>query len=393
MGYNPSEGSVPLLYNTLNQMAARSLGPGKHADGQGLWLIKRDKVLGKWILRLVVSGKRREMGLGRWPDVSIAEARERAATARRQLRDGADPIFERKKIRRSAKPLTLAEAINGCFEAKKAELKRDGDAGKWMSPLKVHIVPKLGSYPVEEINQHTLLEVLQPIWHDKSAIARKALNRVNLTLKHAAALGLNVDLQAIMKVQALLGKQRHTVEHIPSIPYKDVPVFYQWLKTQPGVSALALRFLILSVARTSEVRFATFDEINGDVWVLAPNRTKSSREHRVPLTDEALEVVAAARKLSPNDYLFPSVKGKPLSDAAMALLMKREGYRARPHGFRSSFRTWAEEQTNAPFEVKEAVLGHLVDAGVVGAYQRSDRLALRQLLIVEWCNYNIKGRV
>jgi integrase len=373
-----------LLYNTLNQMAARSLGPGKYADGQGLWLIKRDKILGKWILRLVVSGKRREMGLGRWPDVSIAEARERAVTARRQLRDGADPIFERKKIKRSAKPLTLAEAINGCFEAKKAELKRDGDAGKWMSPLKVHIIPKLGRYPVEEINQHTLLEVLQPIWHEKSAIARKALNRVNLTLKHAAALGLDVDLQATMKVQALLGKQRHTVEHIPSIPYKDAPAFYQWLKTQPGVSALALRFLMLTVARTSEVRFATFDEIKGDIWHLAPERTKSDREHKIPLADEALAVVETARELSPNEYLFPSVKGKPLSDAAMALLMKREGCAARPHGFRATFRTWAEEQTDAAFETKEAVLGHLVDVGVVGAYQRSDRLAARRYLLQRW---------
>lgn len=373
-----------MLYNALGQMAARSLGQGKYADGQGLWLVKRDKILGKWILRLVVSGKRREMGLGRWPDVSIAEARERAAAARRQLRDGVDPIFERKKIRRSAKPLTLAEAIADCFEAKKAELKRDGDAGKWMSPLKVHIIPKLGTYPVEEINQHVLLEVLQPIWHEKSAIARKALNRVNLTLKHAAALGLDVDLQATMKVQALLGKQRHTVEHIPSIPYKEAPAFYQWLKTQPGVSALALRFLMLTVARTSEVRLATFDEIKGDMWHLAPERTKTGRAHKVPLTDEALEVVSAAREMSENQYLFPSLRGKPISDAAMALLMKREGHSARPHGFRSSFRTWAEECTEAPFEVKEAVLGHLVDAGVVGAYQRSDRIAARRELLQQW---------
>ena len=365
-------------------MAARSLRQGKYADGQGLWLIKRDKVLGKWILRLVVHGKRREMGLGSWPDVSIAEARERAAKARKLLRDGIDPIFERQKVKRSAKPLTLAEAIAGCFEAKKAELKREGDAGKWMQPLKVHIIPKVGNYPVEEINQHVLLEVLQPLWHEKSEMARKALNRVSLTLKHAAALGLDVDLQAAMKVRALLGKQRHTVKHIPSLPYKDAPAFYQWLKTQAGVSALALRFLILTVARTSEVRFATFDEIKGDVWVLTPERTKTGREHKVPLTDEALEVVAAARELSENEYLFPSLRGKPISDAAMALLMKREGHDARPHGFRSSFRTWAEEQTDAPFEVKEAVLGHHVDAGVVGAYQRSDRSEKRRTLIAKW---------
>jgi integrase len=373
-----------MLYNTLNRMAARSLGPGKYADGQGLWLIKRDKILGKWILRLVVSGKRREMGLGRWPDVSIAEARERAAVARRQLRDGIDPIFERKKIKRSAKSLTLTDAITGCFEAKKAELKREGDAGKWMQPLRVHIIPKIGKHPIEEINQHVLLDVLRPLWHDKSEMARKALNRVGLSIKHAAALGLDVDLQATMKVRALLGKQRHTVEHIPSIPYKDAPAFYQWLKTQSGVSALALRFLMLTVARTSEVRFATFYEIKGDIWHLAPERTKSDREHKVPLTDEALAVVEAARALSPNEYLFPSVHGKPLSDAAMALLMKREGYAARPHGFRATFRTWAEEQTDATFETKEAVLGHLVDAGVVGAYQRSDRLEARRKLLTQW---------
>ena len=373
-----------MLYNALNQMTARSFGQGKYADGQGLWLIKRDKVLGKWILRVVVHGKRREMGLGRWPDVSLAEARERAATARKQLRDGVDPIFERQKAKQSAKPLTLAEAIAGCFEARKAELKGDGEAGRWMSPLNVHIIPKLGSYPVVAINQHTLLDVLQPIWHDKTEAAQKALNRVNLTLKHAAALGLDVDLQATMKVRALLGKQRHTVAHIPSLPYSEAPAFYQWLKTQSTVSALALRFLMLTVARTSEVRLATFDEINGDVWVLPPERTKTGREHKVPLTNEALEVVASVRKLSDNEFLFPSHNGKPLSDAAMALLMKRQGHSARPHGFRSSFRTWAEEQTDAPFEVKEAVLGHHVDAGVVGAYQRSSRLDKRRVLAAMW---------
>ncbi len=375
-----------MRYNALNQMTARSLGKGKHADGQGLWLIKRDKALGKWMLRLAVGGKRREMGLGRWPDVSIAEARSRSEKARKQLRDGVDPIFDRQRAKRSVKRLTLAEAITGCFEAKKAELKRDGDAGRWMSPLKVHIIKKLGSHPVEEIDQHALIEALQPIWHDKAEVARKALNRVHLTLKHAAALGLNVDLQATMKARALLGKQRHTVEHIPALPYKEAPAFYQWLKTQSGVSALALRFLMLTVARTSEVRLATFDEIKGDVWYLAPERTKTGREHRVPLTDETLAVVSAARDLSDNDFLFPSFKGKPLSDAAMALLMKREGYSARPHGFRSTFRTWAEEQTDAPFEVKEAVLGHHVDAGVVGAYQRSDRLAKRLELLAKWAN-------
>lgn len=373
-----------MLYNVLNQMSARALGKGKYADGQGLWLIKRDKQAGKWMLRLLVNGKRREMGLGRWPDVSIAEARGRAEAARKRLRDGVDPVFERQKAKSSTSHLTLEAAITGCFEARKAELKRDGDAGRWLSPLKVHVIPKLGAYPVGEVDQHVLRSVLEPIWQEKPEAAVKALNRVGLALKHAAALGLDVDLQATMKTRALLGKQRHTVTHIASLPYQETPAFYQWLKTVPGVTALALRFLILTVARTSEVRLTTFSEINDDVWRLSAARTKTGREHRVPLTGEALAVVEAARELSTNEFLFPAYKGKPISDAAMATLMKRAGYEARPHGFRATFRTWVEEQTTTPFEVKESALGHAVDAGVVAAYQRSDRLSARRTLMEAW---------
>lgn len=373
-----------MLYNVITQMRAKNLGAGKHADGQGLWLMKRNLSAGKWILRVVVSGKRREMGLGRWPDVSISEARERAATARRTLRDGLDPIQERTKSERIVKCLTLKEAIDGCYGAKQAELKKEGTAGRWMSPLSTHIIPKLGKVSVEDIDQHALVETLQPIWHEKPEAARKALNRVNLTLKHAAALGLEVDLQAPMKAKALMGKQRHEVTHIPSMPYQDATAFYQWLKAKDTVSALALRFLMLTVARTSEVRLATFDEIVDDVWTLPPSRTKTKREHRVPMTGEVLAIVERCRELSPNEYLFPALKGKPISDMAMSTFMKHEGYEARPHGFRATFRTWAEECTDAPFEVKEAVLGHAVDVGVVGAYQRSDRLYRRKNLIEDW---------
>lgn len=376
-----------MLHNAIGQLRAKNLGSGKHPDGQGLWLVKRTKDAGKWILRLAVQGKRREMGLGRWPDVSIAEAREQAAEARKALRRGVDPIFEREKTKHGSGRLTVAQAIASCFEARKAELKRDGDAGRWMSPLKVHIIPKIGKYPVEEIDQHVLKDILAPIWHEKTEAAEKALNRMSLTLKHAAALGLDVDLQATMKTRALLGKQRHTVSHIPSLPYTEAPAFYHWLTTVDGMSALALRFLMLTVARTSEVRLATFDEIERDIWTLPPERTKTNRQHRVPLTDAALNVVMECRKLSPNGFLFPAYREKPISDAAMATLMKRNGFDARPHGFRATFRTWVEEQTDTPFEVKEVALGHIVDAGVVGAYQRSDRLEKRRSLMDLWANF------
>jgi integrase len=303
------------------------------------------------------------------------------------LRHSIDPIEEREKARRSVKRLTVAEAIQGCFNARKAELKRDGEAGRWLSPLNVHIIPKLGKKAIEDIDQHILKETLEPIWHGKPEAAAKALNRISLTLKHAAALGLDVDLQASMKARALLGKQRHSVQHIPSLPYQEAPTFYQWLQTVEGISALTLRFLILTVARTSEVRLATFSEIEGDIWRLPAERTKTGQDRRIPLTPEALQVVKTARKLSKGDHLFPSYRGKPVSDAAMSTMMKREGYEARPHGFRATFRTWVEEQTDTPFEIKESALGHTVDSEVVRSYQRSDRLDKRRHLILAWTKF------
>lgn len=368
-------------------MKAKNLSAGKYADGQGLWLIKRSKGFGKWILRLSISGKRREMGLGAWPDVSIAEAREQASIARKQLRDGIDPIEERQRVRQPDEKVTVKEAVMSCFDARQAELKDDGKAGRWLSPLSVHILPKLGKKPIESIDQHILKKHLEPIWHDKPVAARKALSRMNLTLKHAAALGLDVDLQAVMKAQALLGKQRHKPSHIPSLPYEEAPQFYKWLKSKDFQSCYALRFLMLTAARTSEVRFATFDEIESDAWSLPPERTKTGKALRIPLTKEALAVIKQAKQSDDQKLLFPSVTGKPMSDATMSRFMEREGYNARPHGFRATFRTWVEEQTDTDFDVKEAALGHQVDSSIVRAYQRSDRFEKREKLMEKWDHF------
>lgn len=373
-----------MIYNALNQMKAKNLTEGKHADGQGLWLVKRSKIAGKWILRLTIDGKRREMGLGPWPDVSIAEARERAQAARKRTRDGGDPIDERTHSKRLKRRLTVADAIEGCFKARQAELKRDGAAGRWMSPLSVHIIPVIGDRAIEDVDQHLLKRTLDPIWHEKPDSARKAMNRMNLTLKHAAALGLDVDLQATMKARALLGKQRHEVKHVPSIPYPDAPCFYAMLTTKPQMSCLALRFLMLTVARTSEIRYARADEIVDDVLIIPADRTKTGQEHRIPLSPEAMAVVAQASDMQTSDLLFPAPRGKAMSDATMSRFMERAGYEARPHGFRATFRTWVEEQTDAPYEVKESCLGHAVDSTVVRAYQRSDRLERRRALLSEW---------
>jgi integrase len=371
--------------NTLSHLLARNLVAGKYADGQGLWLVKRDRQLGKWVLRLVIDGKRREMGLGRWPDVSIAEARERAATARRVVRDGEDPIEMRIKAKIKPSRLTLAQAIDSCFEARKAELKGDGEAGRWMSPIKQHIIPKIGKVPVEEVDQHVLKSALEPIWHKKADTARKALNRISLTLKHAAALGLEVDLQATMKVRALLGKQRHTPEHIPSMPYAEAPAYYASLVARKGqMSLLALRFAMVTALRTSEIRYATHAMIETDVLVIPAEVTKTNREHRVPLGPEALKIITEAKALQTSALLFPSPTGLVMSDQTMSQLMVRDGLAYRPHGFRATFRTWAEEVADAPFEVAEAVLGHVVEGDVARAYQRSDRLEKRRALLERW---------
>lgn len=373
-----------MYINALSKLGSASRPRGKHSDGQGLWLVKRSKVAGKWVLRLTIHGRRREMGLGRWPDVTLSEARGKADAARRLCRNGKDPIFERAKATRVSKPLSLKEVIDDCFEARKAELKGEGKNGKWMSPLLVHVIPKIGKYPIEEVDQHVIKETLAPIWHAKAESAEKALNRINVAMRHAAALGLNVDLQTTMKAKALLGKQRRTKTHIPSMPYAEVPAFYKWLEEQELVSAKALQFLILTVARTSEVRLAVSGEFEAGVWNLPESRTKTGTARRVPLVEEAARVICARKQETDNSFLFPTYRGQPLSDAAMATLMKRQGLEARPHGFRASFRTWVEEQTDAPFEVKEACLGHVVDSEAVGAYQRSDRLEKRRALLQRW---------
>jgi integrase len=376
-----------VLLNSLNPLKAKNLVAGKYADGQGLWLVKSERTRGKWVLRVVIQGKRREMGLGRWPDVSIAEARELAAEARRKLRTGIDPIAQRAEGRKRVARLTVQQAVDSCFEARKAELKGEGEAGRWMSPLSVHVLPAIGRTAIEDLDQHTLKKVLEPIWHSKADTARKALNRLSLTLKHAAALGLEVDLQATMKVRALLGKQRHVSEHIPSMPYKDAPAFYRWLCEQTSRAALPLRFLMLTAARTGEVRYARHRYIDGEVLTLPPEITKTGREHKIPLTVEACAVIMAAKLSDDQELLFPSPTWKVLSDATMSRLMEREGLDYRPHGFRATFRTWVEEKTDAPPEVAEAVLGHAVEGEVAKAYQRSDRLGKRTELLHQWTDY------
>ncbi|MGJ7039670.1 integrase [Shinella sp. BE166] len=379
------------LLNKLSALSVKNAAPGKYADGGGLWLHKADGG-GKWVFRFTIYGRRREMGLGSTNDVSLKDAREAADKWRGVAAKGLDPIKERERERREAEKRLhiLREVAEDAFESRKAELKGDGKAGRWFSPLELHILPRLGKTPVAEIDQTTIRDVIAPIWHAKAETARKALNRLAIVMRHAAALGLEVDLQATDKARALLGQQRHKAENIPALPWIEVPAFYVSL-AEPTITHLALRLLILTGVRSGPLRFLHEDQIDGDVWTIPGEAQKGRKDRtpdfRVPLVPEALAVIDAARPHARDGFLFPSVRKGVLSDATMARLMERRKTDARPHGFRSSLRDWIAETTDTPFDVAETMLGHTVGGKVERAYRRTDFIEQRRKLLERWTNH------
>lgn len=378
--------------NRLVMAGLKNKPPGKYADGGGLWLNKRNDGSAQWFFRFTMHGKRREMGLGPFPEVALRDARLLAEQGRAEVRGGTDPIRARQAARRKAERNLhmLDDIARDAFESRKAELKGDGKAGRWFSPLELHVLPKLGKIPVGEITQTDVRDVLAPIWHTKADTANKALNRLSICLRHAAALGLDVDLQATEKAKALLGRSRHKVTNIASLPWAQVPAFYATLAA-PSTTHLALRLLILTGQRSRPIRFLREEQIDGDIWTIPGEDMKGKRgatsDFRVPLSSEALEVIDQAGDVARDGFLFPSVRKGVISDATMSRMMERRGMAERPHGFRSSLRTWLAEATNAPHEVAETVLAHVSGSTVVRTYRRTDYLDQRRDLLARWANF------
>lgn len=383
---------MPRTLNKLSALVVKNAGAGKYADGGGLWLIKREDGGGQWVLRFTIHGRRREMGLGSIGEVSLKEAREESERWRAVARSGLDPISQREKHKREAvKRLHLLKDVAAdAFESRKAELKGDGKAGRWFSPLELHILPKLGKTPVAEIDQTQIRDVLSPIWHTKAETARKALNRLDICVRHAAALGLEVDIQAVAKARALLGQQRHEATNIPAMPWHEVPTFYKRL-SDGSITHLALRLLILTGVRSGPLRFLHVDQIDGDVWTIPGEAMKGrkgkTQDFRVPLTPEALDIIKAALPLARDGFLFPSIKKGVISDATMSRLMERDEIAYRPHGFRSSLRDWIAEATDTPHDIAETTLGHTVGGKVERAYRRTDFLEQRRKLLERWAKH------
>ena len=382
--------------NRLSSQFVKTAPVGKHCDGAGLWLVKRDDGGAQWVQRVTVHGRRREMGLGGFPALGLANARKLSERWRNVASAGRDPVKEREAEERAARreDITLAILTADAFESRKAELKGDGAAGRWLSPLTIHVLPKLGRVPVTDLDQRDIRDTLAPIWHTKADTARKAMNRLSIVMKHAAALGLDVDLQATEKAKALLGKTRHVPKNIPAMVWADVPGFYASLE-EPTLTHLALRLLILTGVRSSPLRTIRLDQIEGDVWTVPAENMKgrkgATEAFRVPLSLEAQRIIDLARPHARNGFLFPNTRGGVISDMTLSRMMERRVLEARPHGFRTSLRTWLAEATDAPHEVAEAMLAHVVDGGVVRAYRRTDYLEQRRALAERWADHVTGG--
>ena len=293
----------------------------------------------------------------------------------------------------SADGISAAQLLTK-IEARKSELKGDGKAGRWLSPLALHVLPKLGRVPVTDLDQRDIRDTLGPIWHEKADTARKAMNRLSIVMKHAAALGLDVDLQATEKAKALLGKSRHVPKHIPAMAWADVPEFYASLE-EPTLTHLALQLLILTGVRSTPLRTLRLEQIEGDVWTVPAKNMKGCKgataDFRVPLSCEAQRIIYLARPYARNGCLFPNNQRGVISDMTLSRHMERRGLEARPHGFRTSLRTWLAEATDAPHEVAKAMLAHVVDNGVVRAYRRTDYLDQRRALVERWAGHVTGG--
>jgi integrase len=376
----------------LSAVMVRQAPAGKYGDGGGLWLFKSSKDSGSWVLRVAVHGRLRHMGLGSIADVGLKEAREKADKWRAVVQDGGDPIKERERARREAarNKHLLRDVAQDAFESRKAELKGDGKAGRWFTPLEVHVLPKLGKVPVADIDQIDIRDTVAPIWHEKAETARKAMNRLNIVMRHAAALGLDVDLQAVEKAKALLGKSRHKAASIPAMAWQEVPAFYATLN-DGTVTHLALRLLILTGVRSRPLRFIRDDQIAGDVWTVPgevmKGRKDATDDFRVPLSAEALSVIEQTKRQARGGFLFPGTRKGVVSDMTLSMFMRRAKLEALPHGFRSSLRDWLAEATDAPHEVAETILQHVAGSKVTRAYRRTDFIEQRRALMQRWADH------
>lgn len=393
---------MPRAINRLNPMkVAKTTEPGLYADGGGLYLQITKAGVKSWLFRYMLAGKARGMGLGPLHTIGLAEARARALDCRRLLLDGVDPIDTR-KAERTAKKVAAAndKTFEQCatlyIEAHRAGWKNEKHADQWTNTLKTYAYPVFDVLPVSAIDTALVMKVLEPIWTTKTETASRLRGRIESVLDWATVRGYRAgDNPARLKghLDTLLPKRSRVqkVKHHPALPYAELAEFMNVLRAEEGVAARALELLILTATRTNEVIGATWEEFDLDtpLWVIPAERMKMGKEHRVPLSSHAVEIIQAQQELRQNNYVFPGTQyGKPLSNMAMLQLLKRMGRTdITAHGFRSTFRDWAGETTHYPREVCEAALAHGIKDKAEAAYARGDLFQKRAALMQDWADF------
>jgi integrase len=381
---------------------------GMHHDGGGLYL-QITPSGASWVLRYMLNGKAREMGLGPLALYGLADARAKALDARRLRHEGIDPIEHRRTERaaralETAKGITFKECAESYIASHRAGWRNEKHKYQWAATLNAYAYPAIGALPVQAIDTALVLKVLEPIWTTKPETASRVRGRLENVLDWAKVRGYREGENParwrghLDKLLPARGKVRK-VEHHAALPYAELPAFLTALRAQEGVSARALEFAILTAARTGEVIGARLNEVSEreKVWTVPGERMKAGKEHRVPLAPRALAIVngidqpsaGEQGKDTPGAFVFPGGKvGAPLSNMAFLMLLRRMGRDdLTGHGFRSTFRTWAAERTSFPREVIEAALAHTIGSKVEAAYQRGDLFEKRRRLMEAWANF------
>ncbi len=399
----------------------RLVAPGFYAIGgvPGLHLRVNEGEGRSWILRAVVKDARRDIGLGGYPDVSLSAAREAGRVAREKIRGGVDPVEERADARRQIVEdqkleLTFAQVTEQFLSSDKLDALRNAKhRAQWRSTLETYAIPLIGSKRLVDVDVSHIKEVLEPIWQTKHETASRVRSRLETVLSWATVSGMRRgenparwrgNLKELMPVLNKAAIQ----EHHPALPITDAAAWFADLRKRDGLAAKAVEFLALTAARSQEVRFATWDEIDlkEDVWVVPAERMKMHREHRVPLTAPVVTLLQSLPRMAGTQMIFPSAKLGSMSDMTLSAVMKRmhqdeitagrKGWfdpilkrPAVPHGLRSTFRDWIAEKTDYPGDMAEFALAHKVGTAVERAYRRGDMLAKRRQMMQDWAEFII----
>ena len=393
--------------------------PGLTGDGEGLYFQISRTGGTSWVYRYKIAGKARTMGLGRYPETGLAQARDKAAEARKASKVGVDPLAardaerERQQVEAERERLRIVEERAAMERAKlrdinfktvaadyiavhRAGWKNAKHVQQWENTLATYAEPIIGHLPTYEVTTEHLLEILQPIWAEKTETANRVRNRIELTLDAAKARRLRDGENPARwrgHLDKLLPKRSkiQPVVHHTALPWPELPAFMAELIKYDAPSYKAIRMTILTACRTSEVLNATWEEVDlqARAWTIANSRMKAGKEHRVPLSDAALDVLASLQRIEGSPYLFPGQRpGRPLSNLAMLMTLRRMGRGdLTMHGFRSTFRDWAAENTHYPREVCELALAHTVATGAEAAYWRGDVFEKRRALMTDWAVY------